>query len=234
SRYAEACVALDTGEAWCGAYRSSYYKCSDYPEYDGELRLQGARETVWCRVRHEPQPIVSVSADGCLLEADSKLFCWLYDSIGYPVGDQAIKAFTGLEHRCVVTMHGDVGCWGDGTYGQLGYMGEYWSTEPDGDSPSEEGFRHPQVPKHFLRLPSAAKTIEVKVNSTCALLENGQIWCWGKFELPLASTRSIENYEERLLTMRDDSGSFYKQIGESTLPNSPIELPPGCKAQAFS
>jgi alpha-tubulin suppressor-like RCC1 family protein len=75
---------------------------------------------------------------------------------------KAISTFN-FGSPCVVTTSGNVACWGDNTYGQLG----------DG---SEGGYTSsPTV------IPNFSDVVKVSVGTAtaCALKTDGSVWCWG-------------------------------------------------------
>jgi alpha-tubulin suppressor-like RCC1 family protein len=76
---------------------------------------------------------------------------------------------TGLSHACVVTMAGQVRCWGDGTDGKLGTGNTSDVLEGANEDASRVSF-------------GARKATQVACGNefTCALLDNGAVVCWGK------------------------------------------------------
>lgn len=68
---------------------------------------------------------------------------------------------------CAVVTGGDVFCWGGNDKGQLGL-----AQEPPNDTSA-----HP-TPSRVL-LPHAAERVDVGPVSACAVLTNGEAWCWG-------------------------------------------------------
>ncbi|HEY8087605.1 MAG TPA: hypothetical protein VIF09_07170 [Polyangiaceae bacterium] len=79
----------------------------------------------------------------------------------------AIAAFN--DHACAVLVDGSVACWGDDTSGQLG----------DGKSGTGVASSSPVA---VTGLPSAASSVCVGDNFSCALLGNDSsstVWCWG-------------------------------------------------------
>jgi len=82
----------------------------------------------------------------------------------------------GHYHSCALSLSGEVWCWGDNSAGQLGQG----HTDPVGGAPRVVGLD--QVVEIDADASSGALcgfpgTIESK--TTCALRENGEVWCWG-------------------------------------------------------
>jgi hypothetical protein len=69
---------------------------------------------------------------------------------------------------CAVGGDGGVTCWGGNDKGQLGL---------DAVTPVVDGERHPAPMP--VALPSGAKRVDVGPAGACAVLTNGEIWCWG-------------------------------------------------------
>jgi len=78
----------------------------------------------------------------------------------------------GEHHNCAVFEHGHVKCWGQNVEGQLGLEGFI----NRGDDPSQMGEALPIVE---LGTGRTAKYLTAGVYHTCALLDNGQVKCWG-------------------------------------------------------
>jgi alpha-tubulin suppressor-like RCC1 family protein len=87
------------------------------------------------------------------------------DAIGI---DYADELALGARHTCV-RQGAIVRCWGLNTYGQLGRG----HTENIGDNAAE-------MPPLPVELGGAAIQIAAGVTHTCALLEDGQVQCWGE------------------------------------------------------
>lgn len=66
--------------------------------------------------------------------------------------------------QCVVKTGGEVHCWGPNGHGNLG-RGFTSVDEP--------------VPAPVIGLPGPAKYVALGIESTCALLEDGRVFCWG-------------------------------------------------------
>jgi alpha-tubulin suppressor-like RCC1 family protein len=98
-------------------------------------------------------------------------------SAGY-VGDGVICSLAavfieaGNIHTCVILNGGQVKCWGSNGYGQLGLGDVMWR----GDGPGEMGDSLPMV---GLGTGRTAVSLACGSIHTCALLDNGQVKCWG-------------------------------------------------------
>ncbi len=86
------------------------------------------------------------------------------------VNDMRVPA--GGEHACAILDNGQVKCWGDNAVGQLG-LGD---TANRGDEPGEMGDSLPAVD---LGTGRTAIAISVEPDFACAILDNGQVKCWG-------------------------------------------------------
>ena len=87
-------------------------------------------------------------------------------------GERARSISVGREHACAVLSGGRVKCWGSNAEGQLG-LGDLANR---GDAPNELGDALPAVD-----LGTGRTAVEVRAGDrhTCALLDNGQVKCWG-------------------------------------------------------
>lgn len=85
---------------------------------------------------------------------------------------KAKKIATGASHACALLQSGDVKCWGDNSYGQLG-IGD---NDYRGDHGDEMGDRLPTVD---LDAPDSVNQIGVGAHHSCALLYKGVVKCWG-------------------------------------------------------
>lgn len=75
----------------------------------------------------------------------------------------AVSVSAGDDHNCAVLQDGTIQCWGRNTYGQLG----------TGDRLSSS------VPVTVTQLPGPAVGVAAGHGHTCALLEDGVVYCWG-------------------------------------------------------
>ncbi len=84
----------------------------------------------------------------------------------------AVAIAAGTVHTCALLHDGSVKCWGDNEYGELG-LGD---TVTRGNRPFQMGDALPPVD---LGAGRTAVAITAGADSTCALLDNGTVKCWG-------------------------------------------------------
>ena len=89
------------------------------------------------------------------------------------LGERAIGVAAGFAHSCAVTDRGNIFCWGANEAGQLGY----------GDT-ADYGLLPGERPDARGPVPLGAKAIGVAAGAkhTCALLDGGDVLCWGRGE----------------------------------------------------
>jgi len=80
----------------------------------------------------------------------------------------------GRYHSCALFENGGVKCWGGGSEGALG-QGDF---DDIGDEPNEMGANLPFV---YLGEGRTAQSITTGNDLTCALLDTGDIKCWGRY-----------------------------------------------------
>lgn len=88
---------------------------------------------------------------------------------------RAMNIQGGGRHTCAILDDGRLKCWGNASFGVLG-LGDQWNHR--GDNPDEMGHFLPAV-----QLGSGRTAITVAGtfwNSTCSVLDNGSIKCWGR------------------------------------------------------
>lgn len=174
------------------------------------------------------QPMVAAGGDHiCALSSAGKVRCWGSSSSGQTgygltttigddelpssmgdvnVGGTALQVATGFSHTCALLTTGAVRCWGSGSSGRLGYG----NTQNIGDdeAPASAG---------DISLGSKAIQVAASNGSTCALLEDGKVRCWGSG-----------------IYGRTGQGNT-NDIGDDELPSSVPEVNVGGKvAQIFS
>jgi alpha-tubulin suppressor-like RCC1 family protein len=103
------------------------------------------------------------------------------------IGGKAIAIAAGLRHTCVIRSDGQVLCWGDGLNGKLGYG----NTDSIGDD---------ETPASVGPVPLGRRAVSIAAGDehTCALLNTGEIRCWGSSlygQLGYGNTASIGDNE---------------------------------------
>jgi alpha-tubulin suppressor-like RCC1 family protein len=86
------------------------------------------------------------------------------------VGWRVIQIAAGGAHTCALRDTGEVKCWGSNAYGELGQG----STENQGDNYAEVAKLLP------VELGEPALAVSAGMNYTCAVLESGEVKCWGR------------------------------------------------------
>jgi alpha-tubulin suppressor-like RCC1 family protein len=81
-------------------------------------------------------------------------------------GLEGVTALAAGAHHTCALHQGRVSCWGEDTVGQLGRgQAVGWGPEPV-----------------EVKLPGAAVAVAASNNLSCALLERGDLWCWGQVD----------------------------------------------------
>ena len=108
---------------------------------------------------HAPVPINAFS-DNITLD---------YGQAITPIGEFEVRPDLiagGHDHTCAIQSDGSVRCWGDGTYGKLGYGGS--------------GDRNTPTATASLGVGRTAIDITAGGEFTCAVLDDGSVVCWGR------------------------------------------------------
>ena len=128
---------------------------------------------------YSPPSQVVTQNHSCAVLVDGSAWCWGPNRFGQ-LGDGTnterrtpvavtglpgqVRAMSlGLNFSCAVLTDGALWCWGDNTSGQLG----------DGTTQSRV------TPGPVMGLPGPVEDVLSLRGSTCALLQDGSVWCWG-------------------------------------------------------
>lgn len=97
------------------------------------------------------------------------------------VADDVVALAAGADHTCALRAGGQLRCWGSNGMGQLGYG----NTDDIGDdeTPASAG----DVP-----LPAAVISVAGGTGHTCAVLEGGDVACWGRNNAGQLGTGALE------------------------------------------
>lgn len=155
---------------------------------DGELGNPVVNATAVNAVLPAGRTATAISVDqlhSCAVLDDGKVACWGRDDSGQlgdgaeptdpdptpafttPLPARAVSITAGAYHSCALLAGGNVYCWGDDTYGQLG----------DG-TPGPALVENPQA----VALPGGqgATAVAAGYYHTCAILTDGTVACWGR------------------------------------------------------
>lgn len=161
----DACALLSTGAIQCwGAPAPVETALTPVPIlHSGATSLSVGSDMKTC----------AVTATGTVVcrrgnEPGSAFFGYVFDGpVPVPGLSNIASTAAGLWHACALRADGDVFCWGENTYGELG----------DGTTNAS-----PVVPVQVVGLPSPAIAIAAGSFSTCAITELDGLWCWGNNE----------------------------------------------------
>lgn len=179
------CAVLDTGDVRCWGNN-----------YSGELGY-GHYLTVWfpasAGVLDIGGPVAQMSlgpSHMCALLANGRVRCWGQGEggkLGYAdtndiggsevagaggdvdVGGQVTQISAGKSHTCAVLSTGKLRCWGDNSYGALGYPMSV-SMVGDDETPASVG---------DVALDTPVRQVAAGESHTCVLLTDGNVRCWG-------------------------------------------------------
>ena len=118
----------------------------------------------------------------CALDEANRLFCWGNNKSGQ-LGDgtvidkttpvqtlkitEKISALrSGSSHMCILTTNGNVYCWGDNSYGQLG-------------NETSEKQEHKKEPTLVAEITEKIISLDTGSSHTCMVSDQGTVYCWG-------------------------------------------------------
>ena len=123
-----------------------------------------------------------VQGHTCALDTNGEAWCWGLNDRGQlgrndsspstypqklsttPQGVTFTNIECGSKFTCALSTTGDLYCWGDNNYGQMG----------NGASDSSRHYMPTAV-----SLPGQVTDFTVRANSICAIIDNGDLYCWG-------------------------------------------------------
>jgi alpha-tubulin suppressor-like RCC1 family protein len=133
--------------------------------------------------------VVAGTYHSCALSSDGSVRCWgrnQFGQLGYGhtdnigdgelvggavmIGVPAIQLAAGGAHTCALLNTGNVRCWGEAQFGQLGYG----NTNDLGDTMNTLPFSNGDVP-----IGESIVQISAAGSNTCALAATGSAYCWG-------------------------------------------------------
>ena len=144
------------------------------------------------------QRIAAGQYHSCVLLEDGRVKCWGLNDLGQlgqgdtqergrgasemggalaavELGARAVAIAAGADHTCALLEHGKVKCWGANDWGQLG-LGDVIHRGTGAENDPGMGDALPEVD---LGANHRAQAITAGITHTCALLDNGEVKCWG-------------------------------------------------------
>ncbi len=176
TRVSLACAVKADGTLWCWGANSRGQL--------GDGQLEGSPVPSPTRVDALGSDVIAVSVSAlsaCALKANGKVWCWGYNVYGQAgdgttsdvrlpvevVGlDNVVEVANGGSHRCALDASSRVWCWGKNVSGECGV-----------GSPSKPD-RVP-VPAQVTIPYGKPVHVAASAGTTCVLLEDGTISCWG-------------------------------------------------------
>ncbi|UXR66222.1 hypothetical protein EZJ49_08165 [Bdellovibrio bacteriovorus] len=185
-------VTIDVGASYnqvsvggthaCGVTNTGTLKCWGINTY-GKLGTGDVANYYIPTVIDAGTPYQSVSAGTthtCAVTTSGQLKCWGGDDFGaigngaasgnvltpsvIDAGTSYTQVAVGEQMSCAVTNMGTVKCWGLNNNGRLGVG----TTNPSIEEPT------------LASLPGPANSVSTGSGTTCAILSNGKLWCWGE------------------------------------------------------
>ncbi len=168
------CVVAESGSLWCS---------------DQVRGLLGAEGTGKIEGIDRATAVAVGDLHVCTLSSDSKILCFgrwdaaealgpaarILDNetdtgrgAGYVELQQPTQLVAGAAHNCGLESQGRVMCWGQNTQGQLG------DPTVGAEIDSNRG-----VPRRVAALPYV-ESIHAEQNTTCAVTDVGELYCWGE------------------------------------------------------
>ena len=166
------CALIDGGVKCWG--RNQYGQLGNGTNTDSHVPIDVAGLTVG---------VAAISAQAqhtCALMSSGGVKCWgrnlegqlgngMMTSSNVPVdvvglANSVLEIAAGTVHSCVIMTSGELKCWGNNLYGQLGDMTT----------------ANRLMPANVWELPSRGSKLALGTHHSCVLMENGGMMCWGR------------------------------------------------------
>ncbi len=189
------CALLGSGKVRCWGSKDYPYGQLGYANTSsvGDSLLPSSAGDVYIGGDAGAKEVVAGGLHTCSLSTEGKVRCWGkndFGQLGYAntatavaIGDNetpasagyvsigdipAIQLSIGLNHSCALLANRKVLCWGQGTYGQLGYGNI--NHVGDDETPTSVG---------YVSVGDDVAQISASGFHTCAVLASGKVRCWG-------------------------------------------------------
>jgi len=190
-----ACAVLGDGKVRCWGFGGEGRLGYGNTNTIGDDETPASVRPVDLGTGHTATAITAGDAHTCAVLDDGTVRCWGFGAsgrLGYgntsSVGDtpartpdklgpvnlggaKATAITAGSAHTCAILEDGTVRCWGFGASGQLGYG----NTSSVGDTPA----RTPDKAGAVNLAGHKATAIAAGSLHTCAIVDDGSLWCWG-------------------------------------------------------
>ncbi len=227
------CALLDNGKVRCWGGNDNGELGYGNTDYIGDDELPSAAGDV--DIGGNATQICAGGYHSCALLDNGEVRCWGEGGsgrLGYgnmnDIGDNEAPSSAGSinlgvdataiacggAHTCAITSNLNVRCWGAAFFGQLGY-GDM-NQVGDDESPASAG----DVP-----LGGPVAEISLGASHSCALLDNGELRCWGQGafgQLGLANTDNIGDTEVPIMVGTINIGGSVKSVGAGGFHNCAI------------
>ncbi|HRI67685.1 MAG TPA: hypothetical protein PK156_25750 [Polyangium sp.] len=123
-------------------------------------------------------------------------------------GDVPAQLTTGGSHTCALLQSGFIRCWGKNNFGQLGYGDNTGTMANVGDAEALDLYG-------YVNVGSNAVKVVAGMNHTCALLDTGNVRCWGdgaNGKLGYGNTNANGDNEQPYLAGDVDVGGPVKDL----------------------
>lgn len=161
------------GEHTCALINTGAVKCWGHGSATGDGLDKNAKTPI--DVVNLEKNILSIatgSGTTCALDNSGDAKCWGFFSLEQDsitperikgLGDDMVAIGTGGSHICAITNQGEIKCLGENEYGQLG------------NGTTHATYKATKV----INLTGKAIEISTSLIYTCALVDNGNVLCWG-------------------------------------------------------
>jgi alpha-tubulin suppressor-like RCC1 family protein len=144
-------------------------------------------------------------------------------------GRTAVRVVTGMKHTCAVIDNGQIKCWGDNRYGQLGQQRETPSSV--GTDSTHLG---DELPYSSLGTDRTALGLTAGSDHTCVRLDNGRTKCWGKNNKGQLGQENDKEHGKNKTDMGDNLTAIHIGTGEFSAVKLSVGYSHSCAGLGYS